>query len=768
MKKTNRRAFTIVELVIVIAVIAVLAGILIPTFSSLINKANVSSDTQLVRNLNTALASDNKKHNTMQDALQTAKEFGYDVDRINASATNNQILWDSKNDVFCYEIEGVINYIPESNLEYTDINYVTTSYENLKVNMVDLWMISNELPSEAKYSVYAGNNWNDVGSRLSSLKVGFDVGENNINTINYVGNDGINQNVIIRTNDFATLLTIDDESTTGKIYHYGYLGKLTIVNCAMESYHEKGVVGFVEVNKGHLAVEENATINLVFANPSSTSDIKITNNGTVSSAQASNEEVKGSDIIVGVEFNLVTSNTITEEIIKNAVEEIHQNNCEHKNVVVSKEAVEATCTQKGSTEEKKCDDCGKIMIEQQEIPMLQHTLTHYVEVPATCTVDGNVEYNHCSICNNNYNNNGDLFDSVVIEATGSHIYDLHKCTVCEEDEPGWEGFGGKVDENGKINDSAFVNNTDITSIIIPEGVTEIGNFAFKKCTNLTSVTISSTVETIGEQAFNGCTKLSSITIPSTVKIVSKKAFYECTELNSLTILNGVQKIQDSAFGYCNNLQSVTIPSSVTNIGSSAFCECTSLTSVVIQSTATIQAGAFQNCTKLSTIELHSAQITTVLFAGCTSLSTVKFGAEVKSITANAFSNTPIVTVEVDTQNTNYKHDDDKDCVLSYDGKTLVLGCVNTTIPSTVTTIGTYSFHKRNITRITIPSSVTKIEQYAFQDSSLTSATLSSNNWKVNGSSISRILTSDSENALYLSGKKHMNGSTNLATVSWTK
>ena len=55
MRKTNKRGFTIVELVIVIAVIAILAAVLIPTFSNIVDKANQASDTSLVRNLNTIL-----------------------------------------------------------------------------------------------------------------------------------------------------------------------------------------------------------------------------------------------------------------------------------------------------------------------------------------------------------------------------------------------------------------------------------------------------------------------------------------------------------------------------------------------------------------------------------------------------------------------------------------------------------------------------------------------------------------------------------------
>ena len=74
MKKQVKKGFTIVELVIVIAVIAILAAVLIPTFSSLIQKARLSADTQAVREMNVALASDEKLHGKPEDvegAMQT-------------------------------------------------------------------------------------------------------------------------------------------------------------------------------------------------------------------------------------------------------------------------------------------------------------------------------------------------------------------------------------------------------------------------------------------------------------------------------------------------------------------------------------------------------------------------------------------------------------------------------------------------------------------------------------------------------------------------
>ena len=103
-----------------------------------------------------------------------------------------------------------------------------------------------------------------------------------------------------------------------------------------------------------------------------------------------------------------------------------------------------------------------------------------------------------------------------------------------------------------------VKDKNITSIVIPDGVTTIGGRAFSDCKSLTSVTIPDSVTEIGWYAFSDCTSLTSVTIPSSVK-----------------------KIDSGAFSGCTSLTSVTIPDSVTTIGSYAFWGCTSLTSVTI-------------------------------------------------------------------------------------------------------------------------------------------------------------------------------------------
>ena len=107
MKRNTKKGFTIVELIIVIAVIAVLAAVLIPTFSNLIQKANEAKDTALVSNLNKAVAMDNGSKETVYDVLKVAEDIaGINVAKINAAANSNEILWDSTNKCFVYSDNG--------------------------------------------------------------------------------------------------------------------------------------------------------------------------------------------------------------------------------------------------------------------------------------------------------------------------------------------------------------------------------------------------------------------------------------------------------------------------------------------------------------------------------------------------------------------------------------------------------------------------------------------------------------------------------------
>jgi hypothetical protein len=127
--------------------------------------------------------------------------------------------------------------------------------------------------------------------------------------------------------------------------------------------------------------------------------------------------------------------------------------------------------------------------------------------------------------------------------------------------------------------AAFYGNSSVTSVVMPDSVTSIGESAFYGCTGLTSVNIPNSVTSIGAEAFAGCTGLTSVSIPNSVTSIGEFAFYGCTGLTSVTIGNSVTSIGGGAFNGCTGLTSVNIPNSVTSIGDGAFNGCTGLTSL---------------------------------------------------------------------------------------------------------------------------------------------------------------------------------------------
>ena len=260
MKLNKRKGFTVVELVIVIAIIAVLAAVLIPTFAGLVRKANISKDTQLVRNLNTALATATEKPKTMHEALQLAADAGYLVDKINASATSNEILYDSKNNVFCYynatnPSEGSVEYIPES-AQGSQINDPEEYYL--------LWKIydkNDDIPAVAdqKFSVYLADDAKVPETGILTVSVGFDAGTNTkVNSVSYSNTEDA-QVVVIRTNSGETDLTVDAAKDT--VMHYGAAKKVSVLAVdKTNSYHEFGSVYTLEATSGHIVLESGSLV----------------------------------------------------------------------------------------------------------------------------------------------------------------------------------------------------------------------------------------------------------------------------------------------------------------------------------------------------------------------------------------------------------------------------------------------------------------------------------------------------------------------------
>lgn len=157
--------------------------------------------------------------------------------------------------------------------------------------------------------------------------------------------------------------------------------------------------------------------------------------------------------------------------------------------------------------------------------------------------------------------------------------------------------------NYVIGSSAFNGYNSLTSIEIPNSVTNIGSNAFYRCTDLVSVTIPNSVTSIGQDAFDSTSWYDN---QSDGVVYVGKVFYRYKGTmpanTSIAIEDGTLGIAGGAFRNCSGLTNVTIPNSITNIGDSAFYKCTGLTSIEIPNSVTsIGDYVLSFCTQLNEI-----------------------------------------------------------------------------------------------------------------------------------------------------------------------
>ncbi len=217
---------------------------------------------------------------------------------------------------------------------------------------------------------------------------------------------------------------------------------------------------------------------------------------------------------------------------------------------------------------------------------------------------------------------------------------------------------------------------------------------------ITSVIIHNSVTTIGQSAFSGCSILTSIIIPGSVTYIGQTAFSDCG-LTSVTIPNSLTNIPIGCFFGCDSLTSVIIPNSVTTIGQYAFAFC-GLTSVIIPESITcIEQRVFDGCGNLISIAVDEDNTVYDSRNGCNGI------IEIATRTLVVGYSTTIIP----------------ESVIGI-GSYAFEGCNNIasiTIPDSVTDIGDYAFFRTHLTSVTISNSVTRIGKGTFLScSSLTS------------------------------------------------
>lgn len=276
MKASKKRGFTIIELVIVIAVIAILAAVLIPTFANIIQKANVANDVALARNMNTILIADeatNGRSTDMYDVLIALEQGGFKLENLNPRADGNVFAWDKANNQIVY-------------LDKKNPDKPIFQAKEIGANKGDLYITTRKAEVFADYPGYSYYFASDISGNIT-LDEGscLDTGE-----------FALNGNVSVKTNKDVEIQgtingTITVDSANGKITNYSVVKNVVIVNTAPTSYHERGhVVEAMEIQNsltGKVVLENDAYVD------------KLTNNKTSGKGTVENKgyvkAVDGSD-----------------------------------------------------------------------------------------------------------------------------------------------------------------------------------------------------------------------------------------------------------------------------------------------------------------------------------------------------------------------------------------------------------------------------------------------------------------------------------------
>lgn len=461
----QNRGFTIIELIVVLAVIAILAAALIPALSTVVLNANIAALNSIARNLNIAsqaYAQEKCANVFMRDAVAFAVSQGYSLSQL-AAHDDAALLWDSQNDLFCVYDGNGINY-PGAD--------TTVTMARTASGYTDYWAVYQEPPAKQLFSIY----WAAEKAFEEELFVGFDAVDNNSKfTLTYSG---------LYSETIAPVILFtsgqDIVVNSGKVYHYGAANKVHLYSTSPNIYYY-----------------EYGTVNEIIAEG---------NYCYIFACNGANFAQTKSDII----------KIIGEQHLKVCDGADFETEPEHIHVF----GEWINC---GEQHIHYCKGCGCSEYGDHSFDTIAICSCGYTTLPPGLYCDG---YNkHISLedlIKEEY------ISESFYQGTHKDLLKKGEYQQYDIDIKNYDDFTmifPSCIEKGIGN--AFNNIEFLYRVIVPYGVTSIERDAFTSCTHLTEVYISTTLESIGDKAFTGCKSLSRVVIPPSVKEMKEKAFKNC-------------------------------------------------------------------------------------------------------------------------------------------------------------------------------------------------------------------------------------------------
>ena len=192
--------------------------------------------------------------------------------------------------------------------------------------------------------------------------------------------------------------------------------------------------------------------------------------------------------------------------------------------------------------------------------------------------------------------------------------------------------------------STYYSNTVLEKIILPEGITTIGNKAFSCLKALKEINIPESVTSIGWASFYGCSSLQSIHLPEGITEISQMCFFNCSSLSEINIPDGVEAIRNNAF-YGSKVTEIHLGSGLKTLEESAFYYCQNLSKVIFNSPElkTIGNSAFDQTAITELVLPQNLEEIGKWAFYWTNIESITLPATLKSIYANSFSTLSDVT-----------------------------------------------------------------------------------------------------------------------------